>query len=221
MAEHWCKEHQTTWFKKGKMKNYAHPILDEDGEPTGKWCNEPEAKADAKAKAFEPSSGSTNASIEAQVAIKEIGLNLRTGFYEPDNLKLYPEINSHAHLQAYDRWLQSRTLPFGEGAILDPVPNAGEERRQQVAKDTTPVTESSEQTEYPRIPESLQNIGGLVNALREDTKDTKLTIATVEKVLNRNKEDKDKKYLGEIVDIPQAYRDFIDWHRGEKKEVKE
>ncbi len=44
-TEHWCKEHQTVWFKKGKMKGYAHPVLDENGEETGKWCNEPEGKA--------------------------------------------------------------------------------------------------------------------------------------------------------------------------------
>lgn len=41
MAEHWCKEHQTPFFKKGNMKGFAHPILDENGEPIGKWCNEP------------------------------------------------------------------------------------------------------------------------------------------------------------------------------------
>ena len=41
MAEHWCKEHQTVFFKKGGMKGYAHPIVDENGESTGKWCNEP------------------------------------------------------------------------------------------------------------------------------------------------------------------------------------
>jgi len=34
-----CKEHNAQWFKKNKMKNYAHPIGD-----TGKWCNMPEDK---------------------------------------------------------------------------------------------------------------------------------------------------------------------------------
>lgn len=33
---HFCKDHNTPFFKKGKMKNYAHPIGD-----TGEWCNEP------------------------------------------------------------------------------------------------------------------------------------------------------------------------------------
>ena len=38
-SEYWCKEHKTLWFKRGKMKNYAHPF---DG-PQGKvWCNMPE-----------------------------------------------------------------------------------------------------------------------------------------------------------------------------------
>lgn len=44
MAKHYCVEHQTVWFKKGAMRGYAHPIEDENGKPTGKWCNEPEEK---------------------------------------------------------------------------------------------------------------------------------------------------------------------------------
>jgi hypothetical protein len=34
-AEHFCKVHNTNFFKKGKMKSYAHPIGD-----TGEWCHE-------------------------------------------------------------------------------------------------------------------------------------------------------------------------------------
>ncbi len=34
-TEHWCKEHNTAFFMKGKMKSYAHPIGD-----TGEWCHE-------------------------------------------------------------------------------------------------------------------------------------------------------------------------------------
>ena len=41
MADRWCSEHETVFFKKGNMRGFAHPILDENGEPTGKWCNEP------------------------------------------------------------------------------------------------------------------------------------------------------------------------------------
>lgn len=66
---HYCVKHQTVWFKKGKMKRYAHPIKDESGEDTSEWCNEP--KSEGASKAPEPSrSGSTNDSIESQVAFK-------------------------------------------------------------------------------------------------------------------------------------------------------
>ena len=39
---HWCSIHQTPFFKKGKMKGYAHPIKDDFGEDSGEWCNEGE-----------------------------------------------------------------------------------------------------------------------------------------------------------------------------------
>ena len=48
---HWCSIHKTPFFKKGKMKAYAHPIKDEDGTETGEWCNErkaPETKLEAE-----------------------------------------------------------------------------------------------------------------------------------------------------------------------------
>jgi len=32
---HWCSDHNTAFFKKGKMKAYAHPI-----GATGEWCHE-------------------------------------------------------------------------------------------------------------------------------------------------------------------------------------
>ncbi len=38
---HWCKIHGIAFFKRGKMKSYAHPIGD-----TGEWCHE-STKADA------------------------------------------------------------------------------------------------------------------------------------------------------------------------------
>lgn len=34
-TEHWCKEHDTNFFMKGKMKAFAHPIGD-----SGEWCHE-------------------------------------------------------------------------------------------------------------------------------------------------------------------------------------
>jgi len=67
-----CKTHDTPFFKKGKMKNYAHPIGD-----TGEWCNMPEdtkpvqPKAEPrKATPYRVDPPSTNLSIEQQSAYK-------------------------------------------------------------------------------------------------------------------------------------------------------
>jgi len=55
--EHWCKKHNTKFFKTEKMKAWAHPVKNEDGSPTlddkGKqiWCSE---KAEPQAKKAEP-----------------------------------------------------------------------------------------------------------------------------------------------------------------------
>ncbi len=77
MAENWCSEHKTAWFKKGKMKGFAHPILDDEGNPTGEWCNKPEEESKAKSgEKYQPRpSGHTpeeRASIENQVRAKII-----------------------------------------------------------------------------------------------------------------------------------------------------
>ena len=36
---HYCTLHKTVFFMKGKMKGYAHPVKDEEGN-TIEWCNE-------------------------------------------------------------------------------------------------------------------------------------------------------------------------------------
>ena len=92
-VEHWCKEHKQPFFKKGKMKGYAHPILDDDGEPTGEWCNEPKAEEATKQ---HPEGEMTKddwaekarierTSIEAQVAYKGIPELVKTLAEYPDN----------------------------------------------------------------------------------------------------------------------------------------
>ena len=52
---HWCSIHKTPFFKKGKMKAYAHPIKDAGGVDTGEWCNEAE-KAEPTEPVEEPES---------------------------------------------------------------------------------------------------------------------------------------------------------------------
>ena len=37
-SEHFCTTHNTNFFKKGRMKEFAHPI---DGTEPQQWCNEP------------------------------------------------------------------------------------------------------------------------------------------------------------------------------------
>jgi len=38
--EHYCELHQTPFFKRGKMRSYAHPKKGEGGQETGEWCHE-------------------------------------------------------------------------------------------------------------------------------------------------------------------------------------
>jgi len=47
-SKYYCKEHQTTWFMRGNMTGYAHPI-----EGTKKWCSMPSVKP-VEAKQPEP-----------------------------------------------------------------------------------------------------------------------------------------------------------------------
>jgi hypothetical protein len=44
-TEHWCTDHQTNFFMRGKMKSYAHPIKDTEGNDTGEWCHEHKDKS--------------------------------------------------------------------------------------------------------------------------------------------------------------------------------
>ena len=47
-SSHWCQDHDTAFFMKGKMKSHAHPIKDADGNDTGEWCREHTEKAEPK-----------------------------------------------------------------------------------------------------------------------------------------------------------------------------
>lgn len=91
MAEHWCKEHQTAWFHKGRMKGYAHPIKDENGEDTREWCNEPESEGKV-----------TQADTKPEYAPQEIGMwwnnlgnRIGDGSLERDFPKMATKIKGH------------------------------------------------------------------------------------------------------------------------------
>ncbi len=59
MPENWCKEHKAAWFKKGNMKGFAHPVLDDNGEPTGQWCNKPKESESVESGPSQGKSGMT------------------------------------------------------------------------------------------------------------------------------------------------------------------
>ena len=91
--EKFCTEHNTVFFMKGRMKGYAHPIKDTNGNDTGQWCNmskeqeamveqAPHLETPPVVKSGEPKRQLTSEevkqnSIEQQVAIKEVGEMMR------------------------------------------------------------------------------------------------------------------------------------------------
>ena len=60
------------------MKGYAHPITDEEGEPTGAWCNEP--KTETLKSDMERAKPETDrdAQIWKAVCLKELGECIRS-----------------------------------------------------------------------------------------------------------------------------------------------
>ena len=73
-AEHWCSEHQTLFFKKGRMKNFAHKI-----EGTDNWCNEEEQKAAPAATEASSTAPATSASSSIHVDMATLFDNLKAG----------------------------------------------------------------------------------------------------------------------------------------------
>lgn len=53
-TEHWCDEHNTAFFMRGKMKAFAHPI-----EGTDKWCHEHKEKEQPSEPESSPESTTT------------------------------------------------------------------------------------------------------------------------------------------------------------------
>ena len=56
-GDHLCVEHNTLWFKRGKMRNFAHPIKGPDGKDTGEWCDEPVLPTGKQAEVSHPIEG--------------------------------------------------------------------------------------------------------------------------------------------------------------------
>ena len=76
-AQHYCQIHGVNFFKKGRMKGYAHPI-----EGTDKWCNEddikpepsPEAPQERTEQATQPPDEETQPEPQAEEQVDPIDL---------------------------------------------------------------------------------------------------------------------------------------------------
>lgn len=105
-----CTEHNTPWFKKGRMKGHAHPL------DNGGWCNMPESTGEdtyipptvytAETEGPPPPVDPTRLSIERQVALKA------AVEHAGDILQAGGKVKGTEILQAaqafYD-WLQGKT----------------------------------------------------------------------------------------------------------------
>ncbi len=76
--EHWCKVHKTAFFKKGKMKWFAHPIGD-----TGKWCSENKKTETKEADLPDASQITTDMEFKKVVA----GFMSQLGWKNPELIK--------------------------------------------------------------------------------------------------------------------------------------
>lgn len=123
MIDHFCTEHNVKFFKTANMRAYAHPVEGEFNEK-GKqvWCAESPEKATIAPEApvvtatpLKPviPSQTTNDSIKQQVAIKEIGENLRANIPQP-----------HTYVIRYWHLLgESLGIPVQTPTLGDPIPS--------------------------------------------------------------------------------------------------
>lgn len=65
-SKHWCSIHGTEFFKRGKMKGYAHPIGD-----SGEWCNEGEAKPEPTPDAAQSVSSPIESKVSGDVSTEQ------------------------------------------------------------------------------------------------------------------------------------------------------
>lgn len=79
-TKHYCKEHKTAFFKKGKMPGYAHPIAG-----TNQWCNEPEDKPQPPPDAPKapPEASKTSVSMITPAQLKAIQELIKTNKVTP------------------------------------------------------------------------------------------------------------------------------------------
>jgi len=124
--EHYCSIHDTTFFMKGKMKGYAHPIKDDDGDDTGKWCNEdapPQPPPEAVQSKSEPVKGGSN--NIPHVDARTMDIHRQVGFKEANRLcasHLFPFEKLYSLADLNTKWLNGDiTTDKANGQIVSAV----------------------------------------------------------------------------------------------------
>ena len=167
-AGHYCTIHDTTFFKKGKMKGYAHPIKDENGKDTGLWCNEKEEeekpkeykKADYKSDRFK-ADPAKQASIELQHYTSEVRELWVAGKFKDDSprVKRYLEILD----EKIGMPISKGGAPVKPPVIIPPVPKVSKETMELLfeAQANAVVTNAQLQAEVAKRGWTAKNRGEL------------------------------------------------------------
>jgi len=96
-TQHWCELHQTNFFKRGKMKSYAHPIGD-----TSEWCHEHiKPSSEATKSKSSPIKEASNSNLPQTITLTEP--EVKKPQREPDTIEtindLYKACNKDFGLQ--------------------------------------------------------------------------------------------------------------------------
>lgn len=135
-SQHWCEEHQANWFRRGKMRNFAHPVGD-----TKEWCNEPAAapsSSSGQAETKEPSGESPESGLTvAQLRAALEAEGMPWGQFEMQVLRTTwatflktKGATPAVALHRWETWKQAHpagataapTSPAGAGAVRMPSP---------------------------------------------------------------------------------------------------
>lgn len=177
MTEHWCKEHQRVWFKKGNMKNYAHPILDEDGnqmyDDDGKalWCNQPKEETN-KSKPTGKDEMSKEEWAEKDRFLERCK-DIRTAIIEAPNIvRLYVEFpNDRIANAAYD-WEMSILSNFSSiGETVEGRPDEETlKKAKKIVSESKPGEEEAGFIDLKRAASAIEQLVLAGNDAYEDDK---------------------------------------------------
>ena len=91
---HYCSIHDTVFFMRGKMRGFAHPVKDENGNDTGNWCNEedleklknlaPQPAGEAPVPPTPQPKDARSKEIGEHVGLKELGNRVGDGSIDRD-----------------------------------------------------------------------------------------------------------------------------------------